>query len=366
MDRSRQLDRETSLYLDAVRFTAAMAVLIDHMSLGLLTDGLFWQFQDFGHEAVTVFFVLSGFVIGYVTDTTEKTPRVYVISRASRIYSVALPALLITLILDALGRGISPGLYPEDWGYSAQDRITQFAAGITFTHGVWDVSIWIGSMRAYWSMCNEVWYYIAFGLWTYCPRKWRAPAACLAVLAVGPSVASMFPIWLMGVAAWRIGATRAVSRPAGWALFLGSIAIWAGYETYAAWHGRAYWLVQLPYIRREFAQDYLIGVVFAANLVGFQAVSDRAGKPLTLAAGPIRWLAGATFSIYLFHESVAMFLRSLMPWPAGSAISRVLVVGGTIAAVLLLAEATERRKAIWRRGFAALIGGAPAKRREPA
>jgi peptidoglycan/LPS O-acetylase OafA/YrhL len=55
-----------------------------------------------GAEAVDVFFVLSGFVIGYATDSRERTPLTYAINRLARIYSVAIPALAATFILDGI------------------------------------------------------------------------------------------------------------------------------------------------------------------------------------------------------------------------------------------------------------------------
>ena len=51
-----------------------------------------------------VFFVLSGFVIAYVSEQKEHTLREYSISRLARLWSVAVPALILTIALDQLGR----------------------------------------------------------------------------------------------------------------------------------------------------------------------------------------------------------------------------------------------------------------------
>ena len=60
-----------SLYLDALRFGAAFIVFLSHF--GRVSGGLFWQMQPYGRTAVLVFFVLSGFVIAWVTETKERT-----------------------------------------------------------------------------------------------------------------------------------------------------------------------------------------------------------------------------------------------------------------------------------------------------
>lgn len=128
------MDRGTSLWLDAVRFTAAFAVFVGHISGQRFTAGVLWQAGPYGPEAVYVFFVLSGFVIAYVTDQREKEPLVYAASRFGRIASVAMPALVVTFALDAVGRAVQPALYNAAWGYLWDGRWWQFAAALTFTN----------------------------------------------------------------------------------------------------------------------------------------------------------------------------------------------------------------------------------------
>ena len=70
--------------------------------------GLFWQMQPYGRTAVLVFFVLSGFVVAWVTETKERTLEEYALSRVARLYSVILPALIITAVLDHIAMTIDP------------------------------------------------------------------------------------------------------------------------------------------------------------------------------------------------------------------------------------------------------------------
>jgi hypothetical protein len=73
------MNRPTSIYLDLVRFGAAAVVFVVHAGFDRFTGGLpiLWRFGDLGNDAVMVFFVLSGFVIAYVSDQKETTPREY-------------------------------------------------------------------------------------------------------------------------------------------------------------------------------------------------------------------------------------------------------------------------------------------------
>ncbi len=74
-----------SLYLDALRFVAAFTVFVPHYGDARYSGGLLWQMQPYGHTAVLVLFVLSGFVIAWVIETREPTLEEYGLSRAALI-----------------------------------------------------------------------------------------------------------------------------------------------------------------------------------------------------------------------------------------------------------------------------------------
>ena len=84
------MDPRASLHLDLMRFLAAALVLMHHaLQPPFSADPVPLP----GRSAVIVFFVISGFVIAYVTDTRESRWREYAVSRSARIYSVVVPAL---------------------------------------------------------------------------------------------------------------------------------------------------------------------------------------------------------------------------------------------------------------------------------
>ncbi len=58
-----------------------MVVFLGHVAGTRLTGGFLWQLGPYTGEAVTVFFVLSGFVIAYATDQRETSARSYLIAR---------------------------------------------------------------------------------------------------------------------------------------------------------------------------------------------------------------------------------------------------------------------------------------------
>ncbi|KAK0339081.1 hypothetical protein LTR94_036019, partial [Friedmanniomyces endolithicus] len=82
------LDQPFSVYLDLVRFLAALAVVAMHVrQFGLVEAPGADHLTLFGREAVMAFFVLSGFVIAYTTAQRRPSAREYALARAARIYS---------------------------------------------------------------------------------------------------------------------------------------------------------------------------------------------------------------------------------------------------------------------------------------
>ncbi len=343
----------TSLYLDLVRFAAALAVFLSHYGTRHFTGGMLYQMQPYGAEAVDVFFVLSGFVIGHVTASRETDPRSYIVNRMARVYSVAVPALLLTLALDTAGSALDPNMYPADAPphYQAGDLFRGYLMSALFVNQLWTLDIRPGTDWPYWSLGYEVWYYVIFGVAMFAPRRIRVWAIPAAAAIAGPRILSLFPLWLLGVACHRLTRATRQSVPIGIICVVVSVSGWIWYEALAFSHGRLYGLAPDALSRPELAQDYVVAGLFALHLIGICHLSDRIAPLLRPVATPIRWLAAATFSIYLMHYPVLQFIAAVMPWPLTTALAQASLFVLTLAAVFLMAEVSERRKEPWRRAF---------------
>lgn len=358
------MDRSTSIYLDGLRFLAAMVVFLGHVSGARFTGGLFWQFGPYMSDAVILFFVLSGYVIGYVTDSRETSAADYAVARLARIYSVAAPAIIATLVLDRIGRSLRPDLYAAWWGFSGEHLLAKTVGSLLFVNRLWFSEASLGSMLPYWSLCYEVWYYLVFGVAMFAPRSLRIPGALLLLTIAGPRIAALLPVWLAGLAAYRVSHSQTVGRRFGAGLWLGSVAIYAAWSWWGRTHAFPEVLSRLV-SRASLPNDYMVGLLAALNLIGFAGLRLHLGPTEDRIGGFIRWWAGATFTIYLFHVPVAQFLIAVTPWGTGSWANRVWILGGALVAMLFIAEFTERRKEIWRRLFrrlASALAPSPAVR----
>ncbi len=346
-----RMGREVSAFLDLVRLLAAIAVFLSHASWQDHTGGLFWQLNTIGREAVDVFFVLSGFVIGQAAQ--GRTARDYAVSRLARVYSVALPALVLTWVLDGVGRSVRPGLYHGFCCDQGGAPVWQMLRNAVFAGNVWSAEVSPGSDIPYWSLGFEAWYYLAFGLMMFLPRGWGRVGAVGAMVVAGPGIAVLFPLWLLGV--WCGG--RRVPGAAGWMALGGGLAGVVVLAVFQRRMGQIYDPFSLtPGRLMDYAQDYGAGGCFAVALVGIQSV----GPGVTWLAGRmgfVRWAAGATFALYLFHVPLIRVIAATSPWAVGDWRTRGMVVIGVPLVVLVLAEVTERRKQAWRKGLQWVMGG---------
>lgn len=154
------MNLQFSLYLDVIRFLAAILVVIAHANVRYLSTEIL-LLSTHGHLAVIFFFVLSGYVIAYVVDLKENRFSLFWASRISRIYSVAIPVILLTPLFDIAGRSIAE--LPVIYDGSASDLWpVRIFASLFFLNEMWFNSIMSFSNTPFWSLCYEMSYYFVF------------------------------------------------------------------------------------------------------------------------------------------------------------------------------------------------------------
>lgn len=344
----RYQDRMTSresIYLDLLRALSSLVVVIDHAPpLFDMPEAPRW-----GHQAVMVFYVLSGYVISYVAETRETTARAFITARLARLWSVLFPAMLLTIVCDAAGRVF--GHNPAAYALAPIDHpLIRLGAMLGFLSETW-VSIQPFSNGVVWSLCAEFWYYALFAAWVFTPPgRVRAVAVGVAVLLSGHKALLLLPIWLMGVALQRSEALRRLGLGASAALCaassvaIGWILVTRAYDPVIDLTSQ----LASPWIMTQLAQarvfwfDWIFGLAVAAHILGARALVNR--LPLERVAAPIRWCAGASFAAYLFHMPLLHLCAAFLPADKGW-----LAVALTLAVIAVIGPPVERSKRWWRR-----------------
>ncbi|ABI76755.1 acyltransferase family protein [Hyphomonas neptunium ATCC 15444] len=355
------MTRGFSLYLDALRFLAALVVLASHMGYERFTQGsLAWIRElNLGSDAVVVFFVLSGFVIAHTTFSRARGAAAYAQARMARLYSVILPALIVTFLLDQAGTAFLPHAY-EGWWYNGAEMGEQYLRAVTFTTHVWNDYMRVGTNGPFWSVAYEAWYYAGFGVAVFCRGIVRWGLLGLMALVAGPAILLLAPCWGLGVLlqqAMARGLGDGISRLSAWVL---ALAPWGFYALALALQMPDRLLVQTWFLlgeqapisvlgfSDEFLWNFVIANLMAAHFLGVHCLAKGAGWIGPRAESVIRWCAGATFSIYLFHYPILTFLHGLPGYDGTNAAHATLLAAVTLGACFALAEVSERRLDFWK------------------
>ncbi len=350
-----RMDPALSVYFDLVRFGAALIVVLNHY--GVLLS--FAQSSTFpGSDAVIVFFVLSGYVIAYVSDRPGLRADRYAMDRLSRLWSVAVPATGLALVLGLgyLWFGIQPVRFRAD---NLRGLIVSSAVNIGFLGESWHETFAPYNFP-FWSVNYEAWYYIIFGLWIFL-RGWKKVVSILvACLLSGPSILVFMPIWLLGAALYRYRINLKTSNALANVVFILSV---VGYSTIyhfnfnkisRIWlknitHGESYHLGPSTSIFCA----YMIALFVAANFI---AVANMRLLKITLPAigGFARKISSYTLTIYLFHVPL-LFSFYFVGVGRNGVINKIVLCLLSAAAIVILAPFTEHKRLVWRDGMMKIL-----------
>ncbi|WP_180126237.1 acyltransferase [Rhodoferax sp. BLA1] len=292
------MNRQLSAYLDLMRVVCATLVVLSHLGHGHLVGGYLWPFTAVGNEAVMAFFVLSGFVIAFVTDQREHNASTYAAARLARLYSVILPAMLLTLGLDAIGQAINAQSYTNSHAAASDSPLTGYVLSALMLNQSWALNQHFGSNGAYWSIPFEFWYYFMFGAFMLLKGWARWLFTLLGATLAGPKILALLPVWLMGVTVYHLLQRH---KPSHLALVaaLGSLALLAGMLwTDVTSFGQSTFWGMAPDSR---PWQYVVGLCFAVHIYGATGFAQWLAKPFMWFARPLALLSGSTLALYLFH-----------------------------------------------------------------
>jgi peptidoglycan/LPS O-acetylase OafA/YrhL len=292
--------------------------------------------------------VLSGLVIAHVVHTKPGGAGTYVFDRATRLLSVALPALLLGFVLDRMGTRIAPDVYPG-WAYVELPLWEILLRGLTFSNEWNGLAARLGSNGPYWSLSYEAAYYALFGIAVYTRGVRRILLLALGGWVFGPNLLLLLPAWLMGVAVQGVLARGGVAHGRA-ALALAVLPVVA---YVLALRLGVPDLLRVPIAEYratlrfsdEFIWNNLLAVLMALHLLGMAGLLR--GRRDFRNAAAIRWLAGGSFSLYLVHYPVLQALAA-MGLDSSDLVEDVLLIAATLAICYGFAELTERRLALFR------------------
>ena len=318
--------------LDVLRGPAALLVLVGHWRNLFFKDfpelvnpgpvmKVFYLFTGAGHEAVMLFFVLSGCVIAHVIYGLHERGKwswpTYLSARLTRLWIVLIPALVLTAMWDRIGMWLAAGKQSVYAGAGFGNILNEPVAAVSgpevFLGNVFFLQRILvptfGSNGPVWSISYEFVYYLAYplllgGLVLLRGRLFAgfasvALAAGLLVLA-GKSISAGFMIWMFGVASYFL--FKKVPWPTRWAIpgFLGGTVLLLGCivgSRVGINLGPVDW-------------EVLIGI--ACALAIYAGLSAEPTERLTRILRPFHGLSAVSYSVYLLHTPLLVFIASLL------------------------------------------------------
>jgi len=317
---------ENLLHLDLARGIAAIMVMIGHLRSFLfvapgeldnisLFDKLFYFVTGFGREAVVTFFVLSGFfitksIVGMV-DRNMWSWHSYLINRLARLWTVLIPALLLTLIWDQLGITLTGS------GYYAGDYLAQYERGpsapgielglLTLLGNVFflqniETSVY-GTNFPLWSLSYEFWYYILFPL-AFIPFVTRQKLItkacyvvlfCLLVVWLPKDVLLLGLVWLCGSAVYYINSRGLLSKVLHHPLMLVMAFLALGLVLVIS---------RVGILNQGIVVDLMIGVAFSLVMLGLIPRNTQQKLYGAVASTSSKM----SYSLYLVHDSFIAFI----------------------------------------------------------
>lgn len=331
-------------FIDVTRALAALIVVISHtqqliidrpLSPGVMHQALSMLTSQ-GHNAVVVFFVISGFwIVRSVSRAGDGfSLKDYLLARGVRLWIVLLPALLIGASIDSIGGAFFPSaLYGGAQGsvaltYSVADRLNviTFLGNLLFLQ---DIAVpALGSNGALWTVACEFWYYIYFPLAWMAVRSKNSLTIGIAALTVLllPSL-HLFACWMLGGAVFVVAERILHNRQFHWMLPASALAVFCFTNAISK-------LLDWPPVVNDFA----LALSFAVFLVlGMRSGFGAAPRLSLLAALGSR----SSYSLYAIHLPIVVFLANFFVpasrMPAGIYAWTLVVAIPAICVVLAIA-----------------------------
>lgn len=298
-----------SILISALRGMAALQVVAAHLRAdffpGLRTianPSLWYQalafFTGFSHQAVLVFFLISGWLVGGSLLNKLGQPhaiQLYAIDRVSRLWTVLVPTLLLTLAFGIVTGVLDP--HRPDFSTTNPFSATVFAGNLA---GLQRISVpEFGGNFPLWSLANETWYYLLFPLLVLMlagregMRMLPGAMLVLALLLLPFSITLYFSIWLLGAVFSRVRLECSAQLRVGLILLLSALSVFlrltGGSDDMAP---------------ASYPQYLLLSVLLVLLLSSTVVKADPRKKHVARIKATATFLSNFSFSLYVVHIPV--------------------------------------------------------------
>ncbi|CAG7632408.1 acyltransferase family protein [Paenibacillus allorhizosphaerae] len=314
-------DSKASRYLDALRWFAAVYVMIYHLRPVLfqgfngvehkhLLVKAAYLLTSMGYEFVMLFFVLSGFFISASVLKAIRSGtfswKTYLINRFTRLWLVLISALILTSIWAQTQLLI----YPQSDYFTDNMKWSDFAGNLFFLQGIFFPNY--GGNLPLWSLSYEFWYYMLFPclVLTFVSRTRLSKIlyGCITVgmsIMLGQAIMMYFLIWLLGALLVLLPQIRIRKE---WLFRLG-VPVTAALSGLVMLADKALLHQSDADLVQRFVPQLAVSICFASLIYVILHSCNEPKSVNTKVFNVHTFLAGFSYTLYLTHYPVINFLR---------------------------------------------------------
>ncbi len=340
------MNKSFSAYLDLCRLFAALIVVFAHFVWFDISTGPWNKFvPQNGHDAVVLFFVLSGLVIYYTAERKKQRLTSFITDRAVRIYSVAIPIIIGAVVIDSIGIQFNEENYTGLYQYEKLYIYIPFH--LMFGGELWSLSEQPFTVPPYWSLGYEVWYYALFAVLYFYSGIKRIIIFCLLFLLVGYKLWLLFPVWLAGVLLFRLIEKTEPNQFTAWLCFFSPIILYYIYRDFGISTGLTklgveIWPFELSLgSASNYLSDYVVCVLCCIHLYGARFLNFKWNVRLD---SFIRTTASYTFTLYLAHAPIMLTIHHNFEIDTNSIWTSIVIFAIVIASTYAIGSVTEKNK----------------------
>ncbi|HEY5379036.1 MAG TPA: acyltransferase [Pseudolabrys sp.] len=308
---TKRSSERSYIALDLLRALAALAVMLDHIRGATWVDfgalpapqhtslvAIFFALTRIGYEAVLVFFVLSGALVGGQILSRVRQRRFslpdYGIDRGTRILVPLIPACLLTVAINWLFLG----------------KMSSFASLVATMFGFGNLLIsGLAGNEPLWSLTYEIWFYVLGGALAYLVVT-RTSIVAFAVVTASVCVFTVIgPKFLLF---WMLGAatTLIIDLPNKKTVFAIGCTVATAGIAFSQLASASMNYAHTSYIDRRIAEVLVCGGICMMLPLMY---SERANSALHLIARPVAFVSGMSYTLYLVHYPVLNAVNQMLP-----------------------------------------------------
>lgn len=306
--------------VEVVAFHSYQLMFLEHLpSVGYGASIVYayaavWAMSAHGGGAVIVFFVLSGYLVGGPALIRARTGKFsatdYLTARASRLYVVLLPALVVSLCAYVVATHLAGWeAFVASGRQSIFDEAGRFSPstspGVAVCNALFLQTITCAPFAtnlALWSLSNEFWYYVLMFALLSVRKK---PLMALLILAI-------FALFVLAERTGSQGAHAGIKYVLYFMIWCSGVIVYVVVAPLVAWliafligFGGIYLLLVKGMIPSWLAYNFIVGLLTVAAILGLELTKITVPAFLRFT----RELAKFSFSLYAIHYPILVFLN---------------------------------------------------------